>query len=65
MIIRSLFWGEVEFGGRMKLYVGVTDNEWYRFLSRLPNVDEVNFWQVTVSGLTDRKVKNVIDTGDR
>lgn len=29
----------------MKLYVGVTDNEWYRFLSQLPNVDEVNFWQ--------------------
>jgi putative restriction endonuclease len=29
----------------MKLYVGVTDNDWYRFLSRLPNVDEVNFWQ--------------------
>jgi putative restriction endonuclease len=29
----------------MKIYVGVTDNDWYRFLSRLPNVDEVNFWQ--------------------
>jgi len=29
----------------MKLYVGVTDNEWYRFLSHLPNVEEVNFWQ--------------------
>lgn len=29
----------------MKLYVGVTDNDWYRFLSQLPNVDEVNFWQ--------------------
>jgi len=29
----------------MKLYVGVTDNDWYRFLSRLENVDEVNFWQ--------------------
>lgn len=29
----------------MKLYVGVTDNDWYRFLSGLPNVDEVNFWQ--------------------
>jgi len=22
----------------MKLYVGVTDNDWYRFLSQLPNV---------------------------
>jgi len=29
----------------MKLYVGVTDNDWYRFLSQLPNVDEVNFWK--------------------
>ena len=29
----------------MKIYIGVTDNEWYRFLSQLPNVDEVNFWQ--------------------
>lgn len=29
----------------MKLYVGVTDNDWYRFLSQLPDVDEVNFWQ--------------------
>ena len=29
----------------MKLYVGVTDNDWYRFLSQLSNVDEVNFWQ--------------------
>src|SRR4051794_25350172 len=29
----------------MKLYVGVTDNDWFKFLSLLPNVDEVNFWQ--------------------
>jgi putative restriction endonuclease len=29
----------------MKLYVGVTDNDWYHFLSQLPGVDEVNFWQ--------------------
>ena len=29
----------------MKLYVGVTDNDWYHFLSQLENVDEVNFWQ--------------------
>jgi putative restriction endonuclease len=29
----------------VKLYVGVTDNDWYRFLSELPDVDEVNFWQ--------------------
>jgi len=29
----------------MKLYVGVTDNNWYDFLSNLPNCDEVNFWQ--------------------
>ena len=29
----------------MRLYVGVTDNDWYRFLSQLAKVDEVNFWQ--------------------
>jgi len=29
----------------MKLYVGVSDNDWYRFLIKLPYVDEVNFWQ--------------------
>lgn len=29
----------------MKLYVGITDNDWYRFLNQLPSVDEVNFWQ--------------------
>ncbi|MFW6173411.1 MAG: HNH endonuclease [Elusimicrobiota bacterium] len=25
--------------------MGVTDNKWYDFLSRLPDCDEVNFWQ--------------------
>jgi putative restriction endonuclease len=29
----------------MNLYVGVTDNDWYRFLSQRPGIDEVNFWQ--------------------
>jgi len=29
----------------MKVYVGVTDNDWYRLLIGLPNLDEVNFWQ--------------------
>jgi putative restriction endonuclease len=29
----------------MKLWVGVTDREWYRFLSQRPHLDEVNFWQ--------------------
>ena len=28
----------------MKLWVGVTDNDWFDFLSR-GGVDEVNFWQ--------------------
>jgi hypothetical protein len=37
----------------MKLYVGVTDNDWYRFLSQLPNVDEVNFWQPGESSCFD------------
>jgi putative restriction endonuclease len=29
----------------MKGYVGVTDNDWFRFLASLPDLDEVNFWQ--------------------
>lgn len=29
----------------MKLYVGVTDRDWYDFLSVRPGLDEVNFWQ--------------------
>jgi putative restriction endonuclease len=29
----------------VKAFVAVTDNEWFRFLSSLPNLDEVNFWQ--------------------
>jgi putative restriction endonuclease len=29
----------------MKLYVSVTDNNWFDFLSKIPNIDEVNFWQ--------------------
>lgn len=29
----------------MKAFVGVTDNEWFAFLAKLPGIDEVNFWQ--------------------
>ena len=29
----------------MKLWVGVTDGDWYRFLSQRPYLDEINFWQ--------------------
>ncbi len=29
----------------MKLYVAVTDNDWFRFLRSQPELDEVNFWQ--------------------
>lgn len=29
----------------MKLFVGVTDGEWFELLSRQPHLDEVNFWQ--------------------
>ena len=29
----------------MKLFLAVTDNEWYRFLAARPELDEVNFWQ--------------------
>jgi HNH endonuclease len=29
----------------MRLYIAVTDNDWFRYLRSLPFVDEVNFWQ--------------------
>ena len=29
----------------VKLYVGITDYDWFRFLSTQPNVEEANFWQ--------------------
>jgi len=29
----------------MKGFVGVTDNNWFAFLSQQPEIDEVNFWQ--------------------
>ena len=29
----------------MKEFVGVTDNDWFAFLSQQPGIDEVNFWQ--------------------
>jgi len=33
----------------MKLYVGITDNNWYDFLSSHQPIDEVNFWQPSAS----------------
>jgi putative restriction endonuclease len=35
----------VAWGLMVKLYVGVTDYDWFRFLSALPTRDAVNFWQ--------------------
>jgi putative restriction endonuclease len=29
----------------MRAYVAVTDNDWFKFLSSQPHLDEVNFWQ--------------------
>jgi putative restriction endonuclease len=29
----------------MRIFVGVTDGDWFEQLSLLPNIDEVNFWQ--------------------
>ena len=29
----------------VSLYVGITDYEWFRFLSASPSIEEVNFWQ--------------------
>jgi len=40
--------GELNMGAEMKAtkcFVGVTDNDWFSFLSKKPDIDEVNFWQ--------------------
>lgn len=29
----------------MRLWIGITDGEWFRFLRDRPDLDEVNFWQ--------------------
>ena len=29
----------------MKAYIGITDLEWFTYLSSIPQIDEVNFWQ--------------------
>lgn len=29
----------------MNIYVGITDLDWFRFLSSRPDIDEANFWQ--------------------
>jgi putative restriction endonuclease len=29
----------------MKGFIGVTDNDWFEFLSKQPGIEEVNFWQ--------------------
>jgi len=29
----------------MQAYIGITDHDWYNYLSSLPQLDEVNFWQ--------------------
>src|SRR3989338_5502692 len=34
----------------MRIYVGVTDFDWYQFLSAKPELDEANFWQPSVTG---------------
>jgi hypothetical protein len=36
---------EFKIGLEMKSYVGVTDNDWFAFLSQQPEIDEINFWQ--------------------
>jgi len=34
----------------MKGFVGVTDNDWFVFLSQQAGIDEVNFWQPHTTG---------------
>src|ERR1043165_3049892 len=32
-----------------RIYIGVTDNDWFHFLRNEPDLDEVNFWKPTGS----------------
>jgi putative restriction endonuclease len=32
-------------GERVRFFVGITDHDWFDFLSRMDGLDEVNFWQ--------------------
>jgi len=34
----------------MRIFVGITDFDWYQFLSAKPELDELNFWQPSASG---------------
>ena len=34
----------------MKGFVGVTDNDWFAFLSQQPGIEKVNFWQPSEAG---------------
>jgi putative restriction endonuclease len=33
----------------MRAFVGITDYDWFKTLSSIPESDEVNFWQPTGS----------------
>jgi len=35
----------------MKGFVGITDNDWFAFLSQQPGIDEVNFWPLYSQGI--------------
>jgi hypothetical protein len=35
--------------GQLTTYVGLTDRDWFNFLSRRAGLDEVNFWQPRAS----------------
>ena len=41
----------------MKSFFGITDNDWFAFLSQQPGIDEVNFWQERLI-LRPRLLKN-------
>lgn len=55
----------------MRVYVGITDHDWYQFLSARPAIDEVNFWQPSDLTITpdhrvrvSRRLKKDFDNGE-
>jgi len=43
----------------LRTFVGVTDNDWFEFLSSLPDVDEVNFCQPSAGRLSREMMRGL------
>jgi hypothetical protein len=49
----------------MKGFVGVTDNDWFAFLSQQPEIDEVNFWQPKLEEVAQARAEELLQAHRR